>query len=114
MDRAAVGGRVGGRGVTRPYRRSTEIACAGCGLRFSGAPSQERKYCSHFCANRSSRNIHRVHTDDVLRTCRRLWNAGMSISAIGVRLNVTRNVVVGIAHRNGFPGRPSPIKRVAA
>lgn len=100
--------------MTRPYRRSTEIACAGCGSRFSGVPSQERKYCSCLCANRSSRNTYRVHTDDVLRTCRRLWNAGMSISAIGVRLNVTRNVVAGIAWRNDFPARPSPIKRVAA
>jgi GcrA cell cycle regulator len=42
---------------------------------------------------------------------RRLWGVGDSISAIGRKLGVSRNVVVGRAHRLDLPGRESPIRR---
>jgi hypothetical protein len=56
----------------------------------------------------------RVHTPGFIAHVRDLWAAGLPISQIGGHLGVTRNVVVGIAQRNGFPGRPSPIRRAAS
>ena len=41
----------------------------------------------------------------------RLWQAGHSASAIGKLLGVSKNSVVGKAHRMQLPSRPSPIKR---
>lgn len=93
--------------MTRPYRRSVPRPCDNCGHSFTVQPHREQRFCSISCSNA-------VHDSETIRTCRHLWNTGMSISAIGVCLGVTRNVVVGIAHRNQFPARPSPIKRVAA
>jgi|SRR5690625_4922937 len=40
-----------------------------------------------------------------------LWNAGHSASAIGKKLGVSKNAVVGKAHRMKLPPRPSPIRR---
>lgn len=42
---------------------------------------------------------------------REFWNLGLSASMIGSYCGVTKNVVIGIAHRNDFPSRPSPIIR---
>ncbi len=39
-----------------------------------------------------------------------LWLLGVSSTAIGNRLGVTKNAVVGKAKRMGLPGRPSPIR----
>lgn len=41
----------------------------------------------------------------------RLWQAGHSASAIGKMLGVSKNAVVGKAHRMQLPSRPSPIKQ---
>ena len=44
---------------------------------------------------------------------KRLWDEGLSASQIASRLgDVTRNAVIGKAHRLGLSSRPSPIKRV--
>ena len=40
-----------------------------------------------------------------------LWNEGLSTSAIGNRLGVTKNAVVGKVHRLGLPKRNSPIPK---
>jgi GcrA cell cycle regulator len=40
-----------------------------------------------------------------------LWADGYSTPEIGRRLGLTKNAVVGKAHRLGLPARPSPIKR---
>lgn len=37
------------------------------------------------------------------------WHDGLSASEIGRHLGVTKNVIIGVAHRNDFPERPSPI-----
>ena len=50
-------------------------------------------------------------TDAVISDLRRLWNEGHSTAEIGRRLGVTKNAVVGKAHRLALPNRPSPIRR---
>lgn len=51
-------------------------------------------------------------TDERIDRLRQLWGQGMSASEIAELLgNVTRNAVIGKAHRLGLSGRPSPIKK---
>jgi GcrA cell cycle regulator len=42
---------------------------------------------------------------------RSLWDAGLSTAEIGRSLGVSKNAVVGRAHRLALTPRPSPIKR---
>lgn len=42
---------------------------------------------------------------------RELWDEGHSTAEIGRRLGVSKNAVVGKAHRLDLPARPSPIRR---
>ncbi|OYV34432.1 MAG: GcrA cell cycle regulator [Acidocella sp. 20-61-6] len=42
---------------------------------------------------------------------RTLWADGLSTAEIGRRLNISKNAVVGKAHRLNLPPRPSPIRR---
>jgi GcrA cell cycle regulator len=53
-------------------------------------------------------------TDERIAELTRLWQAGHSASEIGKRLGVSKNAVVGKAHRLKLPGRPSPIKHTEA
>lgn len=46
-----------------------------------------------------------------MRELRVLWAAGHSTAEIGRRLGVSKNAVVGKAHRMDLGGRPSPIRR---
>lgn len=41
----------------------------------------------------------------------RLWGEGLTTSEIGKRLGISKNAVVGKAHRLHLAARPSPIKR---
>ncbi len=41
----------------------------------------------------------------------RLWDEGLTTAEIGKVLGVSKNAVVGKAHRLGLPARPSPIRR---
>lgn len=50
-------------------------------------------------------------TDTVISNLRRLWGEGHTTAEIGRRLGVTKNAVVGKAHRLELPRRPSPIRR---
>ncbi len=52
-------------------------------------------------------------TDAVILSLRALWDEGLSTAEIGRRLGVTKNAVVGKAHRLVLPARPSPIRRSA-
>lgn len=45
---------------------------------------------------------------------RKLWATGASTAEIGRRLGVSKNAVVGKAHRSGLAPRPSPIRRLPA
>lgn len=50
-------------------------------------------------------------TDDVIERLRALWAEGHSTAEIGRRLGVSKNAIVGKAHRLDLPARPSPIRR---
>jgi GcrA cell cycle regulator len=52
-----------------------------------------------------------VWTDERIEQLRELWAEGLTTGEIGKRLGVSKNAVVGKAHRLGLKGRPSPIKR---
>jgi len=49
--------------------------------------------------------------DDTIAKLRTLWAEGLSTAEIGRRLNISKNAVVGKAHRLNLPSRPSPIRR---
>ncbi len=50
-------------------------------------------------------------TEEVIGRLRSLWAEGHSTAEIGRRLNISKNAVVGKAHRLNLPPRPSPIRR---
>ena len=50
-------------------------------------------------------------TPDLIKELKRLWNKGLTTVEIGNRIGMSKNAVVGKAHRLGLEGRPSPIKR---
>ena len=50
-------------------------------------------------------------TEERVAELMRLWEAGRSASEIGRMLGVSKNSVVGKAHRMKLAARPSPIKR---
>jgi len=49
-------------------------------------------------------------TDVITTALIQLWSEGRSGAEIARRLNVSRNSVIGKAHRLGLPRRPSPIR----
>jgi GcrA cell cycle regulator len=50
-------------------------------------------------------------TEETIARLRGMWTEGHSTAEIGRRLGVTKNAVVGKAHRLDLPARPSPIRR---
>lgn len=51
-------------------------------------------------------------TDERVQVLRQLWGTGKSASEIAEMLGgVSRNAVIGKAHRLGLSGRPSPIRK---
>ena len=55
-----------------------------------------------------------VWDEDTNRHLRDLWTQGHSTAEIGRRLGVSKNAIVGKAHRLDLDARPSPIRREAA
>ncbi|MCC7166306.1 MAG: global cell cycle regulator GcrA-like protein [Rhodospirillales bacterium] len=51
-------------------------------------------------------------SEETITELTKLWDAGFSTSEIGRRIGVSKNAVVGKAHRLGLISRPSPIKRI--
>ena len=54
-------------------------------------------------------------TDERVDKLKALWKKGLSASQIAEELgeNITRNAVIGKAHRLGLSSRPSPVKKPA-
>ena len=50
-------------------------------------------------------------TDESITRLRDLWQEGHSTAEIGRRMLITKNAVVGKAHRLTLPPRPSPIRK---
>lgn len=53
-------------------------------------------------------------TEDTIQRLRALWQEGHSTAEIGRRMGISKNAVVGKAHRLELPARPSPIRRESA
>lgn len=51
-------------------------------------------------------------TEETISRLSSLWAEGLSTAEIGRRLNISKNAVVGKAHRLNLPSRPSPIRRM--
>jgi GcrA cell cycle regulator len=51
-------------------------------------------------------------TPEQINQLTRLWSEGLSTADIGKRLGISKNAVVGKAHRLHLDSRPSPIKRI--
>ena len=60
------------------------------------------------------RNQHMVWDEETIRHLKDLWAQGHSTAEIGRRLGVSKNAIVGKAHRLDLDARPSPIRRDAA
>lgn len=58
-----------------------------------------------------SNNMEFAWTETTIEKLRLLWLEGHSTAEIGRRLGISKNAVVGKAHRLDLPARPSPIKR---
>ncbi len=52
--------------------------------------------------------------EEAIQRIRTLWAEGYSTAEIGRRMGVSKNAIVGKAHRLVLPPRPSPIRRDAA
>jgi len=50
-------------------------------------------------------------TTETIARLRALWLEGHATAEIGRRMQISKNAVVGKAHRLGLPPRPSPIRR---
>ena len=53
-------------------------------------------------------------TPELIESLQNLWNDGLTTTEIGRRLGMSKNAVIGKAHRLGLNGRPSPIRRETA
>ena len=51
-----------------------------------------------------------IWTEVRIQQLEALWKAGLSNAEIGRKLGISKNAVVGKAHRLHLPSRPSPIK----
>jgi GcrA cell cycle regulator len=51
-----------------------------------------------------------IWTPELIQNLSKLWNEGHSTAEIGRRLGISKNAVVGKAHRLALTPRPSPLK----
>ena len=85
------------------------------------APSAQPDQSHEFYIDRSEGTVPRpetemndarsIWTDTLQARLRELWEQGLTASQIAAELSVTRNAVIGKAHRLGLSGRASPIQR---
>ena len=69
---------------------------------------QQVRFCSRDCY---SIKVIEQHKNEPLQTAlSKLWHEGISTAEIGRRLKISKNAVIGKAHRWKLPARPSPIR----
>jgi len=89
-------------------RTSPILPCEKCAKPFVTVKGQANRFCSAGC-------YHARHAPETVAAARRLWAKGLSAGQIATALSkltgavVTKNAVIGLAHRRGFPARPSPL-----
>jgi hypothetical protein len=86
-------------------RRHYARNCKECGKALRRG---QLSFCSRECyfGNMSSRN----DKEEFNAKLAELWDAGLSMSAIGERMHLCKNTVVSKVHRLGLSPRPSPIR----
>jgi hypothetical protein len=79
------------------------VICERCGARFRGQCDNANRFCSPSCWYETKRR-----SPEVIEAVRALWVKGMKTTNIAkiVKLK-NKNVVIGLAHRAGFPRHPS-------
>ena len=90
-----------------PIRLSTEF----CLLESNQPLPQVPRTYTVSSRHPAKRNQHMVWDEETIRLLRDLWAQGHSTAEIGRRLGVSKNAIVGKAHRLELDARPSPIKR---
>src|SRR5262245_34601223 len=79
------------------------------GWSFTGAVASRRRRAGQ--AMRLRIQTHRSWTDERIDRLKKLWSQGVTASQIADELGgVSRNAVIGKAHRLGLQSRPSPVK----
>ena len=73
----------------------------------AGRVSTEKKAADPMNTDRNGS----VWTGERILALRRLWSEGHTTAEIGRRMGVSKNAVVGKAHRLDLPARPTPIRR---
>jgi GcrA cell cycle regulator len=63
------------------------------------------------CGDSQKRSLDMVWDEETISHLRDLWAQGLSTAEIGRRLGVSKNAIVGKAHRLDLSARPSPIRR---
>lgn len=69
---------------------------------------QQGRFCSRYCY--STYVIDKYRDEPLRAALGELWHEGISTAEIGRRLKISKNAVIGKAHRWGLPARPSPIR----
>lgn len=87
--------------------------CGACGLCWANA-ARNKTIAFILHGDRRSREtagaiMDAVWTPELIRQLTELWKQGMATAEIGRRLGVTKNAVIGKAHRLDLPPRPSPL-----
>src|SRR5580692_7401139 len=91
--------------------RRQRLSPAGRGARRADHQAEARRLQSR--RRRRGERLMEWAEETIVRL-RELWDEGHSTAQIAVRLGVSKNAVVGKAHRLDLPARPSPIKREGA
>lgn len=87
------------------HNKELQSHCEQCGKELGRGQS---RFCSRDCY---SAFVIEQHKNEPLQTAlSKLWHEGISTAEIGRRLKISKNAVIGKAHRWGLPARPSPIR----
>ncbi len=97
-----------GLGVVGRVAALARCAVSGPGNRQPNRPATERDLAT-LAVGRAERSAATGWTDARLLLLESLWDAGHSAAIIGVRLQKSKNAIIGKVHRLGLPRRSLPI-----